>query len=283
MTLETISALSAVAGRYGVLYCDIWGVVHDGAKAHPAACAALAAARAQGVTVVLVTNSPRLRDGVAAQIAQLGVPEAAYDAIVTSGDVTRALIADGPREVYHLGPERDLGLFAGLDVERVGVEAARAVVCTGLFDDEAETPDDYAQMLGTFHARGLPLICANPDLRVGRGGRLVYCAGAIAESYERLGGAVLVAGKPHRPIYERARALAAQARGQAVGDLGKGLGIGDGLWTDIKGAIANGLDALYVSGGVDRDIGDPGAQLKRLVSDLGTGHAPRLLTMAELA
>ena len=200
---------------------------------------------------MLVSNSPRPREGVAAQLDRIGVPRAAYDAIVSSGDVARTLIeAYAGRAVLHLGPERDAPIFAGIDVKRVGADQADAVVCTGLYDDERETPDDYGEMLRACISRGLPMICANPDLTVERGARIVYCAGAIAQAYERLGAAVAYAGKPYLPIYDLAFARLEGLR-PGSSDRSHLLAIGDGVRTDLAGAAAAGVRSLFVASGVD--------------------------------
>ena len=209
----------------------------------------LSRARQAGLTVVLITNAPRRFDSVAQQIHALGVPESSYDRIVTSGDVTRELIRNAPRHVFHLGPDRDETLYDGLDIELVEEREADVVVCTGFFDDETETPEDYAEMLTRFRSRNLPFICANPDIVVERGDRLIWCAGALARDYSQLGGRTLIAGKPHRPIYEAAVAAAEEVRGEPV-DPARVLAIGDGMLTDIKGADLFGIDALYISGGI---------------------------------
>lgn len=256
-SLETVASLAELSGRYAALLCDVWGVLHNGMAAFPDAVASLSAARQRGLAVVLVTNSPRPHPGVEAQIRGLGVPDAAWDRIVTSGDVTRELIAEGPRRIFHIGPERDHPIFDGLDVEPVEEFEAQAVVCTGLFDDATETPQDYAELLQRLRARNLPFICANPDIMVEHGDRLVWCAGAIARDYAQLGGRTLIAGKPHAPIYAAAVKAAEEALGRAVerGDL---LAIGDGIMTDVKGAADYGIDVLYVSGGVHaRDYAGP--------------------------
>jgi HAD superfamily hydrolase (TIGR01459 family) len=246
---RTIRSLAEISNRYAVILCDVWGVVHNGVRAFAAAAQALEAARARGIAVVLITNAPRPHEDVEAQLAALGVPAAAFDRVVTSGDVTRELIAGGPRRIFHLGPERDMPLFEGLDAETVEEFEASVVVCTGLIDDETETPDDYAEMLRRLRARNLPLICANPDLVVERGDRLVWCAGALARDYALLGGRVLIAGKPHPPIYAAALKAAGEVLGREV-DRPETLAIGDGMLTDIKGAADNGIPALYVSGGI---------------------------------
>ena len=204
-----IAGLSALAGRYDVLLCDVWGVIHDGAAAHPAACDALQRFRAGGGTVVLVSNAPRPGRAVAPQLAGYGVPDGAFDAIVASGDVSRAVLAARPGvRVFHIGPDRDLPLFEGLDARRVPLDEAELVLCTGPWNDEVETPEDYRALLQDVLARRLMMVCGNPDVVVERGGRLIYCAGAIADLYAAMDGEVLYAGKPHPPIYRQALAAA---------------------------------------------------------------------------
>jgi HAD superfamily hydrolase (TIGR01459 family) len=253
---DRIDSLQEIEGRYGVILSDVWGVVHNGVRAFSDASQALAAARARGLAVVLITNAPRPRAEVQAQLDILGVPREAYDRIVTSGDVTRDLIKVGARRVFHLGPERDLSIYDGLDVDIVEEFEASAVVCTGLFDDDVETPDDYADMLRRLRARDLPFICANPDIVVEKGDRLIWCAGALARDYAQLGGRTQIAGKPHRPIYVAALAAAAEVLGRPVSER-EALAIGDGVLTDVKGAEQNGIDILYVTGGIHaREYGE---------------------------
>ena len=254
---QSIASLEALTGRYSALLCDVWGVVHNGVDAFPEAAAVLRAAREKGVAVVLITNAPRPQAGVIAQLASLGVPESAWDRVVTSGDVTRDLIRTGPRRIFHIGPDRDRPIYDGLDVELVEEFEASSVVCTGLFDDVTETPNDYSEMLRRLRARNLPFICANPDIVVERGHELIWCAGALARDYGQLGGRTLVSGKPHRPIYEVALRAASEVLGREV-TARDALAIGDGMFTDVKGAADNGIDVLYVSGGIHaRDYGDP--------------------------
>ncbi|MCX8996293.1 TIGR01459 family HAD-type hydrolase [Rhizobiaceae bacterium BDR2-2] len=243
-----IDAFQDIVADYDVILCDVWGVLHNGVTPFMPASHALAAARKAGRTVVLITNSPRPRPGVIAQLDAIGVPAAAYDRIVTSGDVTRDLIAAGPKRIFLLGPERDLPLVEGLDVDLVSAGEAESLVCTGLFDDETETPEDYRDMLLAMRDRNVPMICANPDLIVERGDRLIPCAGALAVYYEQLGGTTRVAGKPHRPIYDAALAAARELRGDV--DPARILAIGDGLPTDVRGALDYGLDLLYIGGGI---------------------------------
>jgi HAD superfamily hydrolase (TIGR01459 family) len=278
-----IAGLSQIASRYDLILCDVWGVVHNGVAAHPAAIDALTRFRAGGGRVVLVTNAPRQRRSVFRQLAELGAQPESYDAVVTSGDVTRDLIAAAPKRLFHLGPQKDRNLFEGLDRELVGEEDAEAVVCSGLFDDRTETPADYAPMLARFAARGLPFLCANPDIVVEMGDRLLYCAGALGRDYAALGGRTLVAGKPHPPIYEAAVAEAAKIAGRNIARA-RILAIGDGAATDIAGAAAFGVDALFVAAGIH--VGEYGggdepdeAALARFLSAAGLGPAwwiPRL-------
>jgi HAD superfamily hydrolase (TIGR01459 family) len=238
-----------LAPRYDVVLCDIWGVVHDGVTAFAEACDALARFRRGGGTVILVTNAPRPSEWVAHQLDKLRVPADAYDGVASSGDVTRAEVAARRGAVFHIGPERDLTIFHGLDVRFVAVEAADYVVCSGLFDDATETPDDYRAMIEAMRRRELFMVCANPDLVVRRGDTLLYCAGAIADLYRASGGDVLYAGKPYRPIYDTALAAAAQVRGVPA-LASRTLAIGDSLRTDITGAAAMGIDAMFVIGGI---------------------------------
>lgn len=253
---DRIDSLQEIEGRYGVILSDVWGVVHNGVRAFSDASQALAAARARGLAVVLITNAPRPRAEVQAQLDILGVPREAYDRIVTSGDVTQDLIKVGARKIFHLGPERDLSIYDGLDVDIVEEFEASAVVCTGLFDDDVETPDDYADMLRRLRARNLPFICANPDIVVEKGDRLIWCAGALARDYAQLGGRTQIAGKPHRPIYVAALEAAAEVLGRPVTER-EALAIGDGVLTDVKGAEQNGIDILYVTGGIHaREYGE---------------------------
>ena len=253
-----IAHFATLAGDYDVALCDVWGVVHNGVVAAPEACDALTRFRERGGTVVLITNAPRPGERVARTILdRLGVPSAAYDGIISSGDVTRALIAAraGAR-VFHIGPERDLPLFDGLDSPMAPLERADYVVCSGLLDDTVETPRDYEELVARMHARALPMICANPDVVVERGDKLVYCAGAIADLYAAAGGDVIYAGKPYRPIYEQALGLAEAARGQRV-QQHRLLAIGDSVRTDLKGAAAFGIDALFVTAGIHaEELGD---------------------------
>lgn len=245
---ERLERLADLGADYDTVLCDVWGVLHNGVQAWPLAVEALRAFRLKGGTVILITNSPRRRTGVGEQLGHMGVDRDAYDRIVTSGDVTRALISAGSNQVYFIGPDRDLPLFEGLGVDLVGLDHAGTVVCTGLYDDENETPEEYLPILEEFRQRNLPFICANPDLIVERGDRLIPCAGSIAALYEKMDGQTLVSGKPHAPIYEASLAAASGLRGQI--DKSRVIAIGDGMPTDVKGAQDYGLDLLYVSSGI---------------------------------
>jgi HAD superfamily hydrolase (TIGR01459 family) len=245
-----IPHFSTLAPDYDVLLCDVWGVVHNGVEAFVPACDALMRARAAGATVVFITNAPRPNEVVARQLATLHVPRASYDGIVSSGDVTRAVIAErAGQSLFHLGPERDRVIFSGLDVKFAPLESADYVVCSGLDDDERETPDDYRARFETMLARELFMVCGNPDVVVERGDKLVYCAGAIADLYAGMGGEVLYAGKPYRPIYDLALAKA-QASSSRKTALKRVLAIGDSLRTDLAGARGAGVDFLFVTSGI---------------------------------
>ena len=268
--------LDDLTDGYDAIFCDVWGVLHNGEVAFAPAVEALKRARAKGITVILVTNAPRPFGSVIAQMTLLGVPEDAYDRVLTSGDVTRDLIIEGPRKVFHIGSERELAIYEGLDVELVEEFEASGVVCTGLYDDETETPENYVELLQRLRSRNLPFICANPDIMVERGPRLIWCAGALARDYGQLGGRTLIAGKPHRPIYEAASKAVEEIRGAPV-EKSRILGIGDGVLTDVKGAADYGLDVLYISGGVHAAdyAADGNVDFDRMNAFLQKhGHAP---------
>jgi HAD superfamily hydrolase (TIGR01459 family) len=248
--IPILGSIAPLAAETRGWFMDIWGVMHNGVRPFPEACAACERFRQEGGLVVLVSNSPRPCGSVAAQLDRIGVPRSSWDAIVSSGDVARSMIRDYEgRSVVHLGPERDLAIFSGINVSRGEADEAEAVVCTGLFDDEHETTDDYAERLAYFAERKLPMICANPDVCVERGGRLVYCAGALAQHYERLGGKVAYAGKPYLPIYEKALATLEDMRPGGI-ERAHLLAIGDGVHTDIAGAAAAGVRSVFIASGV---------------------------------
>lgn len=227
--------------------CDIWGVLHNGVAAFSAAVDACRAYRRQGGIVVLVSNAPRPAAAVAMQLTKLGVPQDAYDQILTSGDVTRELlVAWKGRAIHHIGPVRDLGIFEALDLKFCGLTDADAIVCTGLFDDTTETAEDYRSRFAIGRQRDLPMLCANPDIHVERGGQLVQCAGALAELYGAMGGTVHYAGKPHPEVYATAIGRISAIAGRPVGR-NELLAIGDGVNTDIKGAAAERISSVYIA------------------------------------
>ncbi|MFI4972132.1 MAG: TIGR01459 family HAD-type hydrolase [Hyphomicrobiales bacterium] len=245
-----IPHFSTLVPDYDALLCDVWGVVHNGIAAFPHACDALMRARARGAVVILITNAPRQSEVVARQLDKLHVPVETYDGIVSSGDVTRTVIEARPgQSVCHIGPERDRSIFTGVDVRLAPLERADYVVCSGLDNDDVETPQDYRARLETMLARKLFMVCANPDVVVERGDRLVYCAGVIADLYATMGGEVLYAGKPYRPIYDLALAKAQAAAGRKVA-ASRVLAIGDSVRTDLKGARTIGVDFLFVTSGI---------------------------------
>ncbi|SDO70897.1 HAD-superfamily class IIA hydrolase, TIGR01459 [Filomicrobium insigne] len=268
-SISLIRSIEPLAAETDAWLVDIWGVMHNGVTPYAEAVTACQNFRHQGGLVLLLSNSPRTMEGVQAQLDQIGVPRNAYDAIVTSGDATRHLIeAFGSKGIFHLGPERDLGLYGGLNVQLVDAESAEAVVCSGLFDDTSETPTDYAELLSGLAQRTLPMVCANPDVRVERGGRIIYCAGALANAYEELGGDVSYAGKPFAPIYSMAEERLAALKGHPIAR-DRLLAIGDGVKTDIAGAVAADIAAVYVASAVHMERGAvlDAAQLETLFPD----------------
>ena len=253
-----IAALSDIAADYDVLFCDLWGCVHDGLRAFPAAVAALQAFRAGGGTVVLVTNSPRPRADVAVQLDTIGVPRDAWDTIASSGDSARAAMFQGAvgRKVHFIGnPETDMGFFNPLkilenpvDIQIVPLAKADGIVCTGPADPLAD-PAVYRPEFLYAKAKGLKLLCANPDIVVDRGETREWCAGALAQLYTEMGGESLYFGKPHPPIYDLARRRTVALTGREP-DPARILAIGDGIATDVLGGLGEGIDTLFITGGL---------------------------------
>lgn len=254
-SVPTLRHFEAVAERYDLILCDVWGVLHDGTRGHVAAGEALIRFRElpgpRPRRVILVSNAPRPWQGVQKILDGYGVPREAYDAILTSGDLTRRLIAEHPGErVYHLGPERDAPVFDGLDLTLVSADDAQRIVCTGLFDDYTETAEDYREALAEFRQRNVPMICANPDLVVERDKKLIPCAGLIAQAYEAVGGSVVYAGKPYRPVYETALAMAGELDRMPAPEVGRTVAVGDAIRTDIAGAAGYGIPSILVARGI---------------------------------
>lgn len=248
--IKIISSLQDLSGSYKAVLCDIWGVLHNGRVPFEGAVKALQDFRGSGGIVVMVSNAPRPSHSIPAQFDEIGVPRDVYDAIVTSGDATRnELIKWEGAKFLHIGPERDRPLIDGLGLVKTTVDEADFVLCSGLYDDETETPQDYKDQLAQIKKRDHLMICANPDLVVKRGDNLIYCSGAIAAAYEELGGKTLYGGKPYAPIYDLARKTICDIAGTdlSLSDL---LMIGDGPKTDIFGAEKYGIDSLFVGGGI---------------------------------
>lgn len=248
--LPSISGLSDLAGRYDAVLSDVWGVVHNGVEAFPSAVDALTQFRRAGGKVVFITNAPRPSGPIIEMLDRLGVHREAYDAIVSSGDATRAMIAKyRGKPIHHVGPatEDDL-LYDGLDVRRTGADEAEVVVVTDL-DTDDDTPEMYRERAKLWLSRKLPMICANPDRVVEHGDKIIYCGGALGDLYAAMGGMVLMAGKPYQPIYEEAFRLAEQAAGKSL-DKSRVLAIGDSVRTDATGAAKFDIDLLFVTGSI---------------------------------
>ncbi|MGF1462798.1 MAG: TIGR01459 family HAD-type hydrolase [Maricaulaceae bacterium] len=240
--------LARLAPNYDALLCDIWGVIHDGRMPFQHAEAACRRFRAERGPVVLISNSPRPGAAIPAQFRQIGVGTDFYDAIVTSGDAIRAeLSARAPGPAFKLGPDRDDGLYAGTGLRFSELDEATFLSCTGLFDDTRETPEDYRALLSEGANRRLTMVCANPDIQVIRGGQRVWCGGALAQLYHSLGGHVVLAGKPHPPIYRLAFDAVRAAAGRAVSS-NRTLAVGDGPGTDLAGALRQGVDCWLITG-----------------------------------
>jgi len=243
-----IDGLSEIAGDYDAILCDAWGVIHNGKNLLPGAADAMVRFRERRGPIVILTNAPKPAAVIPPQLDALKLPRAAWDGIVTSGDSTRAEIERFLQmPAYRIGPPFDDPLFEGMAIEFVTLEEAGFIVCTGLNDGFTEEPDQYRDRLRLAAERGLPMVCANPDIQVNWGGRLMWCAGALAEIYESFGGSVVYGGKPYPAIYRLAEAAVEKARGPGAG-APRLLGVGDGLHTDILGANKAGIDALLVVG-----------------------------------
>jgi HAD superfamily hydrolase (TIGR01459 family) len=254
-----ITGLAQLSADYDILLCDVWGVIHNGLKPHRAAVDALQRFRAKGGKVILVSNAPVPAGAVRYRLDRLPVPRKAYDAIITSGDIIASLIAErGDAPLFNIGPSYDRSLYRevrkinGRLPRRSKLEDASYVVCTGLFDPDTETPADYDGMLAIMLERRLDFLCANPDLVVHVGAKLIYCAGAIAERYEKAGGKVVQGGKPYPPIYQRALKMAETFSGRTL-SRARVLVIGDAMQTDVKGAIEQSFDSLFIIAGIHRD------------------------------
>ena len=275
--------LSALSGRFNTAFCDVWGVVHNGERVHQSAVEALTKFREQGGAVILVTNAPRPSNEIIDEILTMGVPESAFDALVSSGEVTRNLIAQYEgQSVYRLGPQSDDGLFKGIDVKLGSIDQAKAIICSDL--EYGKTPKDYAQDVLDWKACGLPFICANPDKLVEVGDQLIYCGGALDDVYQDAGGEVIMAGKPFKPIYDRASQLALDTRNIAIEDQ-KIVAIGDSARTDATGAAKINAGFFFISGSIHAhelgpvDDPDP-TKIETLLAPIGAnsvGYSPKLV------
>ena len=278
MGCHIIQSLSEISGDYDAVLCDLWGCYHNGITPYSAAVAALRAFRRQGGRVVLLTNAPRPSDSVRRFLDHIGAPPDSYDAIVSSGGACQAALESGTfgRRIEYVGPERDLHILTDVGLEPAAADEAQAVLVTGLRDDRTETPADYADEIAVWAGRGLPLLCANPDIVVDRGDERLWCAGAVARDHEAAGGRVVWYGKPHRPIYDRCFDLLGELGGRPV-DRDRVLAIGDGPATDVEGGVRAGLDVVFVTGGLaaaelgpDPEHPDP-VRLERFLSEHGLG------------
>jgi len=279
-----MSSLSDLAPNYDAVLSDVWGVVHNGVAAYGDAVEALRAFRKAGGRVVLITNAPRASAPIIDMLDRMGVPRDAYDAVVSSGDVTREMIAPyRGKVIHHIGPATiDDSLYEGLGVIRGPAEDAAAVVVTDL-DTDDDTPDMYEDRIKVWLTRNLPLICANPDRVVEHGGRIIYCGGALADLYEAHGGRIRMAGKPYRQIYDEALRLAEAAAGRSL-ERTRILAIGDSVRTDAIGAANAGLDLMFITGSIHAHeldaFGSPDPEaIRALVAPSGArlkGFMPRL-------
>lgn len=260
-----VEGLKSLADGYDLILCDVWGVLHNGVKAYEAAGDALTRFRAKGGRVVLVSNAPRPGYAVGTQLDSFQVPRTAYDAIITSGDLTRLAIEERlDRIVNHIGPPRDMPIYDGLDVRFGSIEEADYVVCSGFDDDEHETVENYRARLEAMLRRDLLMVCANPDLIVERGHMILPCAGTIALAYEEMGGKVFYAGKPHAPVYEKALAVASGLSHRSI-PKERVLAVGDAIRTDIAGAAGFGIDSILIARGIHAE--ELGLHKGDLVSD----------------
>lgn len=263
---QIIASLSEISDNYDVLFCDLWGCVHDGLRPYPDAVEALRAFKAKGGTVLLLTNSPRPRDSVERQLARMGVPRDCWDVIASSGDSARAAMLRGMvgKKVYFIGEDRDQTFFDpmqlvedAVEIQQVPLDQAEGIVCTGPFDPTAD-PDVMRSEFLYAKTKGLKLLCANPDIVVDRGEDREWCAGALAKLYTEMGGESLYFGKPHPPIYNLARARLTQMD-MSVPD-SRILAVGDGVFTDVQGALGENLDCLFITGGLAREETDTDTQ-----------------------
>jgi HAD superfamily hydrolase (TIGR01459 family) len=282
--MKRIRSVREVAGEYDAVLCDVWGVLHDGERAYPGVGELLTGLRAAGTTVVLVSNVPTPGHTIPERLRRLGLPDEAWDAIVTSGDVTRTELARrSPGPLLRLGRDTDTALWEGLGLQFVDIARAKFLAIAGLRGPQ-ETPEDYQPQLRAARARDLELLCANPDLKVPHGQAMAWCAGAVAWEYALLGGRVVMSGKPHAPIYARARAEVDRVARHPVPPA-RILAIGDGISTDIVGANRVGLDSLFVATGINGAalLGNGNLDVERAAGALEAAHARATYVIERLA
>lgn len=279
MTCRIIDQLSEISDGYDAIFCDLWGCYHNGVEVYAAAVAACEAFKAKGGAVILLTNAPRPAPSVKRMLDRMGAPEGSYDQIVSSGAACQAALTGGRfgDRFHYVGPDRDLHMLGDIGLAHVPLEDATAILLTGLRDDSIEGPEHYAGEIADWAARGLPVLCANPDIVVDRGHDRLWCAGAIARDYEAAGGEVIYFGKPHLPVYDRCHEVLRELGRDIPKD--RVLAIGDGIVTDVPGGIAAGLDTLFVTGGLAaQDLGpDPEHPQQDLLDGFlaESGLAPR--------
>jgi len=248
---RSISGLNQIAHEFDGVLCDVWGVLHNGRTKFPEAVDALYRFKEQRCgPVVLITNAPRPPHEIQAHLDSMELPRDCYDGIVSSGGVVQAdLQGLNHAKIYHIGPEKNRGLFHGVNYEFVAADKADIIVCSGLNDRSVEEPEDYREPFKKLLELNLPMLCANPDIVAEQGNKLVWCGGALAKLYEEMGGETIITGKPHRPIYNSALAELQRLSDKPL-EHTRILTIGDGIPTDIKGAHAMGLPALFLSDGI---------------------------------
>ncbi|HET7153741.1 MAG TPA: TIGR01459 family HAD-type hydrolase [Hyphomicrobiaceae bacterium] len=285
MTPPILAYAGPLLARYQAIFCDVWGVMHNGRTAHAESGAALARFRGQGGTVVLVSNAPVPAEGVERVLEKTGVRRDAWDAIVSSGDITLAHIAEkGYRRLHRMGPaSRDSRLFTRLPGSDTPLAEADAIVCTGLVDEINHSVETYRPLIEQGIERGLPFVCANPDLVVDVGDKRFLCAGSIAAEYERCGGTVFWAGKPHPSAYRAALARASALRG-AEPERARILAVGDAIRTDLAAAQGMGIDALFIASGIHNDevLVDGTLHLDKLAALFAPGTPPAVAAMTQL-
>ena len=248
-SLKEVNNFSEISNQYNALICDIWGVIHNGQELFPGISECLLNFKKLNNVVILLSNAPRPSSYVSSVLDKFGFKDECYDGIITSGDLTKKSLNEKifGENCYHIGPERDLNIFEGTNVNRVDFNNSDFIFVTGLFNDEIEDENDYLDLLNSAREREMTLVCANPDLLVQRGDKLIPCAGLISKTYEEMGGKVVNIGKPFSPIFKEAIEM---VKKNSKFDEHKILVVGDGLETDIKGANSIGLDSILVLGGL---------------------------------